>query len=148
MKTKWSVAILLCCSAALGQSQPKLAAHLPEALASVLVEIKAKSHVDVLLPSELSQPVAEAKHANVDSASEDEYAISLYYELGVGNAGFAASFAAKAHPDYGPKDLPNVEGVKLSDGLIGYFRPVSCGGSCAPANLWWEEDRILYQIQL
>jgi hypothetical protein len=41
-----------------------------------------------------------------------------------------------------------VREVKLSRGLVGYFRSVSCGGSCAPANLWWEEDRALYQIQL
>ena len=71
----------------------------------------------------------------------------LYYKLGVGDSGFAASFTANAHPDYGPKDLPNVDEVKLSRGLVGYFSPVSCGGSCAPANLW-EENRILYQIQL
>jgi len=24
----------------------------------------------------------------------------------------------------------------------------SCGGSCAPANLWWEENGATYQIQL
>jgi hypothetical protein len=145
---KWSVAILLCCQVALGQSQHRPAGHLPNALASVLAEVKTKSHVEVLLPSQLSQPFAKAKYASVDSASEDEYAISLYYELGIGNAGFAASFTANAHPDYGPKELLNIDEVKLSHGLVGYFRPVSCGGSCAPANLWWEEDRILYQIQL
>ena len=145
---KWIVAVLLCCSMALGQSPPKPAARLPEALASVLAEVKAKSHVEVLLPSKLSQPVAKAKYATVDSASEDEYEISLYYELGAGDAGFAALFTANAHPAYGPKDLRNVDELKLARGLVGYFHPVSCGGSCAPANIWWEENRILYQIQL
>jgi hypothetical protein len=28
------------------------------------------------------------------------------------------------------------------------FRPVSCGGSCAPANLWWEQNGVMYQIQI
>ena len=38
--------------------------------------------------------------------------------------------------------------LELTHGLLGYFRPVSCGGSCAPANIWWKDGRVLYQIQL
>lgn len=145
---KWNVAILLCCSVALGQSPSKAASHLPEALASVLAEVKAKSPLEVLLPSELPHPFAEAKYATVQSASQNEYGISLYYKLDVGDSGFAASFGAEAHPDYGPQDIPNVRRIKLSHGLVGYFREVGCGGSCAPANLWWEEDHVLYSLQL
>jgi hypothetical protein len=121
---------------------------LPTALATVLSRVKSGSHLPVLLPSQLPQPVVKARYAVVENASEGEYVISLNYELGIGDSGFAASFEANAHANYGPRDLPNVEEVKLSRGLVGYFRPVSCGGSCAPANLWWEEHRILYQIQL
>ncbi|HWW23238.1 MAG TPA: hypothetical protein VNY78_05005 [Edaphobacter sp.] len=129
-------------------SAAKPALALPEALTPALAEAKAKSRIAVLLPSELPQPLAKAKHAIVETALEDEYAISLYYELGVGDSGFAASFSAKAHPNFGPKDVGDVLEVKLSRGFVGYFRPVSCGGSCAPANLWWEKDHVLYQIQL
>ncbi|MGA7858277.1 MAG: hypothetical protein WCA11_10150 [Terracidiphilus sp.] len=145
---KWNVAILLCCSVALGQSSSKAVQHLPEALTSVLAEVKAKSHLEVLLPSELPHPFGEAKYAIVESASQIEYGISLYYKLDVGDSGFAAFFSANGHPGYGPKDIPNVREVKLSHGLVGYFREVSCGGSCAPANLWWEEDHVLYSLQL
>lgn len=145
---KWKVAILLCCCVALAQNPPKPAQHLPAALASVLAEVKAKSHVEVLLPSELPQPFAEAKYAIVESASENEYGISLYYELNAGNSAFAAGFSADSQPNYGPKDIPNVREVKLSHGLVGYFREVTCGGSCAPANIWWEEDHVLYSLQL
>ena len=139
---------MLWCSVALGQGSPKPALLLPEALASLLAEVKAKSHVAVLLPSELPEPFAEAKDAVIQSDSEDEYAISLYYETSGGGILFAASFSANGRADYGPKDIPNVRKVKLSHGLVGYFREVGCGGSCAPANLWWEEDHVLYQIQL
>lgn len=121
---------------------------LPAVFGSVIAEVKTKSRITVLLPSELSQPVAEAKNAVVEKASEGEYAISLYYELGIGDAGFAALFAAQADPSYEPQELPSVHKIELSKGMIGYFRPVSCGGSCAPSNLWWKEDRVLYQIQL
>ena len=32
--------------------------------------------------------------------------------------------------------------------LGGMFSPVSCGGSCAPANLWWQQNGLMYQIQI
>ena len=136
-------------SQSLGTSTPaEPDTSLPKAFGSLLADIKTKSHITILLPSELSQPVGEAKYAVVEKASQGEYAISLYYKLGIGNAGFAALFAAQANPGYEPQELPNVRKVELSKGFLGYFRPVSCGGSCAPPNLWWKEDRVLYQIQL
>ena len=150
---KWAFFVMLVASAVYAQNEQRngltqAAVPLPEPLASVLPEVKAKSHVAVLLPSELPQPIAKAKYATVERASENEYAISLYYKLDAGDSGFAAFFLADDHPNYGPKDIANVRRVKLSRGLVGYFRPVGCGGSCAPANLWWEEDQVLYQLQL
>jgi len=121
---------------------------IPEPFGSVLPKVKTKSRIAVLLPSELSEPFSKAKYAVVGKASVGEYAISLYYEPGIGDAGFAALFAAKANPGFEPKELANVSEVKLAHGVVGYFRPVSCGGSCAPANLWWKEGRVLYQVQL
>jgi hypothetical protein len=38
--------------------------------------------------------------------------------------------------------------VDLSRGRTGMFIPVSCGGSCAPENLWWEQNGVMYQIQI
>ena len=111
-------------------------------------EVKAQSRVPVLLPSELPKPIGKAKHAGVEKAAANEYAISLYYELDVGDAGFAALFAAQAAPKYDPQELRNIHEVKLAHGIRGFFRPISCGGSCAPVNLWWEESGVLYQIQL
>jgi hypothetical protein len=89
-----------------------------------------------------------AKHAVIEKASDKEYVITLFYKLGVGNAGFAAFFGAQGNPDYEPRDLGNIRKVALAHGLLGYFKPVGCGGSCAPANVWWKEGRVLYQIQL
>jgi hypothetical protein len=117
----------------------KPAKSLPELLTSVLPEIKAKTHVPVMLPSDLPQPVSGAKHAVIEKASDKEYAIILLYKLGIGDAGFAAFFGAQGDPDYEPQDLGNIRKVELTRGLLGYFRPVSCGGSCAPASIWWKD---------
>jgi uncharacterized protein YecT (DUF1311 family) len=121
---------------------------LPEGFASSVQAVKAKTRIPILLPSALPDPTGKAKHTVVESVAEDGYAISLYYELGIGDAGFAASFTSQAKPKYAPEDLANVERTPLAQGLIGFFRPVSCGGSCAPANLWWRQNGTLYQIQL
>jgi hypothetical protein len=121
-------------------------ATLPKALVSVLPMVKAKTRIPVLLPSELPEPIAGAHYAVVQKTDADEYAISLYFKLGVGDAGFAAFFAAQAHPKYNSRELGNE--VQLVHGTHGFFRPVSCGGSCAPASLLWELGGNLYQIQL
>lgn len=121
---------------------------LPDVFVSLVPELKAKTRVPVLLPSKLPKPFNDAKHASVDEATADEYAIDLYYELNAGNAGFAALFGATKNPDYSPQELVNVREVKLAGGITGFFRPVSCGGSCAPANLWWRQGTVIYQIQL
>ena len=116
-------------------------------LSCILPEIKTKSRIAVLVPSELPQPFSEAKYASVEKASDSEYAILLNYEPGVGNAGFAALFAAKANPGYAAAGTSKRRKVKLPHGLLGYFRAVTAGYR-APANLWWKEGRVLYHIQL
>lgn len=78
------------------------AGSLPEIFISVLAEVKAKTTVPVLLPTELPSPFGDAKHATVMKAAPDEYGVSLYYELDVGDAGFAAFFAGKNNSPYSP----------------------------------------------
>lgn len=125
----------------------KSAESLPQPLKTALAAAKKKTHIPIFLPSELP-PSVEARGAIVDRAEANEYAISIYSQLGTGNGGFVALFAGEDHPQYGPGDLPNVQEVKLARGIAGFFRSVSCGGSCAPANIWWEVNGVLYQIQL
>jgi len=128
-------------------NQAKSGSSLPAVFISVLPDVKAKSRVPVLLPSELPEPIGRATHA-VQEADAGGYGITLYFKLGVGDSGFAANFSGDATPKYSPRELPNVAEVELAHSVRGFFRPISCGGSCAPVNLWWEDGGILYQIQL
>jgi hypothetical protein len=118
-----------------GTSHPASNRSLPATFVDVLPEVKAKSGMPVLLPSVLPDSLAKANYAVVEKAEVNEYAISLYYELGIGDAGFAAYFAAQAKPNYDPRELSDISEVKLARGMRGSFSPVRCGGSCAPANL-------------
>jgi hypothetical protein len=75
---------------------------------------------------------------------EDGYLISLYSsEPGV-EATFAAGFGGSTRIEH----LSDAHRVELSGGRTGMFMPVSCGGLCAPANLWWEQNGVMYQIQI
>src|SRR5690348_2593735 len=96
---------------------------LPEAFKSVLPKVKAKSHVPIMLPSELPEPIGKAGHAVIQKAEADEYAISIYNELGVGDSGFAAYFSGEGHPGFSPEELPNVSEVKLAHGFRGFLSP-------------------------
>ena len=60
---------------------------------------------------------------------------------------FAAGFGGSTRI-FSIQDLPNTSRVALSGGRTEMFRPVSCGGSCGPANLWWEQNGVMYQIQI
>ena len=112
-----------------------------------LEQIQDKTRIPILLPSRLPSAIPESgiKLARGE-VRKDGYFISLFYTKDA-NASYAAGFGASTLilQDH---DLPNSARVALSGGRTGIFRPVSCGGSCAPANLWWEQDGVMYQIQV
>src|SRR4029077_14388952 len=89
-------------------AQPNAGKSLPDSFVSVLAEVKARTKIPVLLPTELPAPFNGAKHAIVSKATAGEYTMELYYELGMGNAGFAGTFAAQNDSHYSLRELPNV----------------------------------------
>jgi hypothetical protein len=121
---------------------------LPEVFTSVLADLKTKTHVPVLLPGELPEPINAARYAVLGKTASTRYSLSLYYGRDAGDAGLAAAFAGDFAPKNSPREFPDARKVTLVHGLRGYFRPVSCGGSCAPANLWWDDRGVVYSIQL
>ena len=111
-----------------------------------LGEIRGKVKIPILLPTRLPDLIGEQKIKGVfGDVRDDGYFISLYYAVGMGDAGYAAGFSGSTRID---SDLPNSRKVKLADGTIAMFRPVSCGGSCAPANLWWVRNGFEYGVQI
>jgi hypothetical protein len=114
--------------------------------APAIEEIRGQTQIPIMLPSKLPMVIRETEiMLAYGEITADGYSVSLYYsELG-SDATFAAYFAGSKQR-LGP--LGNTRPVELRNGLMGRFRPVSCGGSCAPANLWWEQNGITYQIQI
>jgi hypothetical protein len=110
-----------------------------------LEQIQAQTRIPILLPSKLPVVIREKDIKLAwGEMREGGYFISLYYsEPGV-DATFAAGFGGSTRIEH----VSDAHRVKLSRGRTGFFRPVSCGGSCAPANLWWEQNGVMYQIQI
>jgi len=115
---------------------------------TALDDIQGKTRIPIMLPSKLPAPIRES---DIKLASgevrEDGYFISLYFEEIGSNASYAAGFGGSTRT-LQATEMPNTHTVALTHGRTGVFRPVSCGGSCAPANLWWEQHGVVYQIQI
>lgn len=112
-----------------------------------LEQIQSKTHVPILLPSKLPSDIPEnGIRLASGEVRKDGYFISLYYSAD-SNASYAAGFGGSSLILH-DRDLPKSTRVGLSDGRTGIFRPVSCGGSCGPANLWWEQNGVMYQIRV
>src|SRR5262245_42877845 len=145
-RSAWSLLLLasfvvLRLGPALGQEKEAAKVFKP-----AIDEIRGKTPIPILLPSRLPDAIYErAIKFAWGSVDADGYGISLYYEEIGSNSSFAARFAAFRQS---LRDLPNVRPVTLANGIVGMFRPVNCGGSCAPANLWWEQNGVTYQIQI
>jgi hypothetical protein len=128
-------------SPAMGQAKGPARVFTP-----ALEQIQSKTRIPILLPSKLPSAIPESgiKLAS-GGVRKDGYFISLYCSADA-NASYAAGFGGSTLI-LQDRDLPNSARVALSNGRTGIFRPVSCGGPCAPANLWWEQNGVMYQIQ-
>ena len=113
---------------------------------SALEEVQHKTRISILLPSKLPPGIREGNiKLALGEVRDDGYFISLYFSEIGSDATFAAGFGGSTRVF---RDLPNTRRVVLTGGRIGLFRSVSCGGSCAPANLWWEQNGVMYQMQI
>jgi hypothetical protein len=113
-----------------------------------LAQIQPNVRIPILLPSRLPSAI-RLRDIKVVSGKvrEDGYFLSLYYSESEGDAAFAAGFGGSTRI-ISPQDLSDTRRVALSGNRTGMFRPVYCGGSCAPANLWWQQNGLIYQIQI
>ena len=101
-----------------------------------------ESPIPVLLPSRVD--LSDGLEASA-RLTADGYQVSVDFRDKSGGTWFVAMFAGTkgTMPDIG-----NTRPVQLASGAWAMFRPISCGGSCGPVNLWWEQFGATYQIQI
>ena len=138
--------LLLCALAALLTPATASAASfvydVPELVEKPLIAVNKATKLHVLLPTRIT-----TEHKRLFSAGSGR-ARSYRFEIGAvrnchsATACFVASFRARR----GAKPS-NPRKVTLLGGRRGYFRPLSCGASCAAPSLEWVQDGVLYTIE-
>jgi hypothetical protein len=123
------------------------AADLQALFDGAITDIGGKSPIPIYLPTVLPEAIAryDVKRA-IGDATDSGYVVSLFFSEEPSDATFAARISGSTKKTVGA--LPNTVVVKLLNGASAQFRPVQCGGSCAPANLWWQVEGVEYSVQL
>jgi hypothetical protein len=114
----------------------------PRLVERPLKAIKKTAKIDVLLPSRLTSEHRKLYSRGSGRARSYRFDIGSVKGCGTATACFVASFRARR----GGKPT-NPRRVALRDGRRGYFRPLSCGASCAAPSLQWVKGGVLYTIE-
>ncbi len=138
---------LLAASAALALLAPVAIAatrsyDIPASLGDTLASTKAETPLTILLPSRMVFDYDKRVYPS-GGGDRTSWGMSLTTRASCGaNACFVATFRAERG------EAPAfVRKVALRGGRTGYFKPLSCGGSCSPPIIQWRSRGNLYSIQ-
>ena len=130
---------------ALAVSSPTYKVHVPAKFKSLLPQVKSKSGLAVRLPSTIPSYVKASRVYPNGSATRKSYDLELGAAKNCNGAN--ACFIASFHAMRGGRPAFK-KTVSLVNGITGYFKPVTCGGSCSPSFIQWKEGKVLYEIEL
>jgi hypothetical protein len=114
----------------------------PGTLGSALDRVTARSSVPVLVPQRLALDYGGRLHAS-GSAGAKRWDLSL---AGAPNCGANVCMLATFSAERGGTPAFKRQ-VRLRGGVTGYFKPLTCGGSCAPPEIQFARAGVLYTIQ-
>jgi hypothetical protein len=108
-----------------------------------LPDVKSASGLDVYLPSHMRVFTAKRRVKGNTTTESGFYDL----ELGIGsrcngaNACFIGNFTGTrgVEPAFARK-------ARLTGGRTGYWKGITCGASCSPAEIQWVENDVLYTI--
>jgi hypothetical protein len=138
--------LLLCALAALLAPATASAASfvydVPDLVAKPLIAVNKATKLDVLLPSRMTTDLKRLYSEGSGRARSYHFEIGAVRNCHSATACFVASFRARR----GAKPSNPIK-VRLRGGRRGYFRPLSCGASCAAPSLEWVQNGVLYTIE-
>jgi len=115
----------------------------PASLGSVLERTDGETPLAILLPNRLKLDYDGKVHASGGGEPRSyDLALTAAPNCGGANACFLVTFSAEhgGSPDFARM-------VGLRGGRTGYFKALSCGGSCSPPAIQWRSRGNLYTIQ-
>jgi hypothetical protein len=117
--------------------------NIPALLGAKLSQLTASTPLPVLLPQTLPFDYGGKLYASVSGGQKRwSVAIAGAPNCGGATACFIGDILATKNGKYANKVK-----VTLTDGKPGYFRGLSCGGSCSPPSIEFKRGGVLYEIQ-
>jgi hypothetical protein len=112
-------------------------------LGAVLPRVVEHSGVPVLVPDRIALDYGGKLYpSGIGGRNAWSLSLSGAPRCGGATACFLAEFSGRrgGHPSFSRQ-------VKLRGGVTGYFKPLSCGGSCSPPAVQFVRAGVLYEIQ-
>jgi hypothetical protein len=108
----------------------------------VVSDVCAKSRIPIYLPPVLPRngPIDDWSSSLTNQQTMDIRSRSTSAaNYGRNNATYNGMVSGFAAPE---ETLPDDIAVRLNSGAVAQFIPIRCGGSCVPANLWWQANSM------
>ena len=143
MRISLTLALLASLALALAPSAQAKVIDVPRTVRAVLPDAR-DGGVPVLLPSRMNLDFSGSRTYVTGGGGNDQWDIEMAGARNCGGANvcFLASFTGEEG-----KALGFRTNVKLARGLRGYYKPLTCGGSCSPPMIQWVQKGVLYSIQ-
>jgi hypothetical protein len=116
--------------------------RLSQVLRDDLRRVASRTNVDIRLPVRMNLDYDKGVYGE-GTGSRRRYTFEIN---ATDNCGGNACFLAQFQGERGGEPSFTRE-VELVGGITGYYKPLSCGGSCSPPMIEWVQDGILYSIQ-
>ena len=128
---------------ALAPSASAKSYDVPTELGGLVGKVAKKTDVGVRLPASIDLDYDGAVYG-FGSGTKRSFELSLAGapDCGGANACFLASFTGEKGGTPAFKRQ-----VSLTGGRTGYYKPLTCGGSCSPPMIQWIQKGVLYSIQ-
>jgi hypothetical protein len=116
----------------------------PKVVSADLPTVHSRAKIAVLLPSRAPANASAPGVFGTGVGHKSSYDFAFAYAPNCGGA--TACFLGEVsgrrggHPAFRTK-------VSLRGGRTGYYKPLSCGGSCSPPEIQWVQRKVLYSIQ-
>ncbi|HYH89214.1 MAG TPA: hypothetical protein VEX67_08270 [Solirubrobacteraceae bacterium] len=116
--------------------------NIPQLVEKPLVAVKKTTKLPVLLPSRMTTEQRRLFSEGRGRANRYEFEIGAVKDCGTATACYVAGFRARK----GGKPSATRK-VQLANDRTGYYRPTSCGASCAAPSIEWVQGGVLYEVE-
>ena len=142
MRRTLTLALLLLAVAPPAAGAATRSVDLPTLFATQLERARVQTEVALLLPQTMNSEFRRLYPEGRARPNAWRFDIGAARDCNTATACFVAEF--KAVRDGRPTGRRT---IRLNRGRTGYYRPSSCGASCAPPSIEWRERHALFSIE-